>query len=77
MGDIRDEWRLQAIEQKAERAHGRLYELDAIRSDMASLERAARELSSTCDGLRYELQDALRRVELAESMIRELQEQQP
>ena len=56
-GDIRDVWKLEAIERKADEAHRRLYELDSLRSDVGSLERTNRELSSTVDGLRYELQD--------------------
>ena len=49
---ILEEWRIRDVEQKAERANGRLYELDSLRSDVASLERTIRELRSEINGLR-------------------------
>lgn len=66
------EWRIQAIEHKADEANRRLYEIDSLRSDVGRLERALGEFRTECDGLRYELQDALRRIEHVESMIAEI-----
>jgi len=62
-GYIRDEWRINAIEDKANRAMYKANELDALRSNVDSLERACREFRTEVDGLRNELQslkDALR-----------------
>lgn len=53
---ILEEWRLRDIEQKADRANSRLYEIDSLRSDLDRLERAVRDLSAMVDGLRNELQ---------------------
>jgi len=50
------DWRLNEIEQKAECAVSRLYELDTFRSELASLERAVRGLGSEVVELRAELQ---------------------
>ena len=56
-GDIRDDWKLDAIERKAEEATSRLYELDALRRDVDSLERENRQILSTVDELRNELEE--------------------
>ena len=56
MRDIRDVWRLDAIERKADEAHRRLCELDALRSSVDSLERENREVSATVNELRFELE---------------------
>ena len=61
---ILQEWRINDIESKAERAASRLYELDTLRSDVANLERANGELRSEVDGLRHEIQAA--QIEIAE-----------
>jgi chaperonin cofactor prefoldin len=61
---ILEEWRLREIEQKAERATSRLYELDSIRSDVGSLERANGDLRSENADLRSRvetLEDQMRR----------------
>ena len=55
-GDIRDEWRLNEIERKAQRAMDKANEIDSLRSTVDSLERSSRELSAAVDGLRHELQ---------------------
>ncbi len=63
------EWRIQDVERKAEKAYSRLYEIDTLRSELVSLEHTVRELSSTCDGLRSELQtcqDKIMRLEQRE-----------
>lgn len=53
---ILEEWRIRDIEQKAERATGRLYELDTIKSKLDSLEHTLREISSLVIELRSQLQ---------------------
>lgn len=50
------EWRLQDIERKADEALRIKHEVATLRSDVDNLERANRELGSTVDGLRIELQ---------------------
>jgi hypothetical protein len=71
---ILEEWRIRDVEQKAERATGRLFELDSLRSDVDRLECADREICTIIDGLRAELEAALRRVETLE---RELIQEKP
>jgi hypothetical protein len=63
------DWRINDIERKADRAYGRLYELDTLRSDVASLERALGELSSTCAWLRSEFQAMQERTIWLESRL--------
>lgn len=70
--DIRDEWRIRDVEQKADRASSRLHELDSLRSDVGSLERANRELCTCIDGLRYALDATLDRIAALETGIHEL-----
>ena len=53
---ILEEWRLRDIEQKADRATSRLWELDALKSDVANLEHTLRETRSVLDELRNEIQ---------------------
>lgn len=53
---ILEEWRIRDIEQKAERASSRLYEIDSLNSNVGSLEHSVREIRAECDGLRSELQ---------------------
>lgn len=53
---ILEEWRLRDIEQKAERATSRLWELDTLKSNVGSLEHTVRELRSILDELRSEIQ---------------------
>lgn len=65
-GHILEEWRIRDVEQKAERANSRLYELDSLRNDVADLERTTRQLSSTIDELRSELQGMSNKVEAIE-----------
>jgi len=50
------DWRINEIEQKAERATGRLYELDALRGELDRMEHTVRQLSSEVVELRAELQ---------------------
>lgn len=68
---VQFEWRIQAIERKADEANRRLYEIDSLRSDVGRLERSLGEARAECSELRYELQDALRRIEQIESMTAE------
>lgn len=53
---ILEEWRLRDIETKADRAVGKLWEIDALRSNVDSLEHSMREISSTLVSIQYELQ---------------------
>lgn len=69
---ILEEWRIRDVEQKAERANQRLYELDSLRGDVGSLERANRELCSCIDELRYALEASVQRIEALEQMMNEL-----
>ena len=50
------EWRLQDLERKADEALRIGHEVSSLRSDVARLECANRELRSENDGLRTELQ---------------------
>ena len=56
MGDIRDEWKLNDIERKAQQALDKSNEIDSLRSNVDSLERSNRELRAEVDGFRHELQ---------------------
>ena len=56
MGSIIDVWKLNDIERKADEAKRRLYELDALRGNVDSLERENREISAAVNGLRLELE---------------------
>jgi hypothetical protein len=71
-GHILEEWRIRDVEQKAERASSRLYELDALRSDVGGLERADREICALVDGLRAALDATLDRVAALERTVEEL-----
>lgn len=55
-GDIRDDWKISAIESDVNQVKSRMYELDSLRSNVDSLEHTNREISSTVDGLRHELE---------------------
>lgn len=72
MMHILEEWRIRDVEQKAERASSRLHELDSLRSDVGSLERADRELCTCIDGLRSALDTALDRIAALENTVTEL-----
>jgi phage shock protein A len=55
---ILEEWRFRDVEQKADRAHNRLYEIDTLNSNVGSLEHSMREVRALVDGLRNELEAA-------------------
>ena len=55
-GDIRDEWRINDIEKKADEALRATHEISTLRSNVDSLECSNRELSTSVDELRHELQ---------------------
>ena len=67
--DIRDDWRLNDISQKADRAVSRLYEIDALRSDVRSLEHSLREARDDIVELRSQIST------LQDQIIRNMQEQ--
>lgn len=71
-GHILEEWRIRDVENKAERAVSRLYELDSLRSDVGSLERSDREICSLIDGLRDALETTLNRVFALEEKIAQM-----
>ena len=55
---ILEEWRFRDVEQKADRAHNRLYEIDTLNSNVGSMEHSMREVRALVDGLRNELEAA-------------------
>lgn len=60
--DIRTEWRVELIERDLQRKV-ESHEVSTLRSDVDSLERANRELSSCIDGLRATCETLLQRIE--------------
>lgn len=66
------EWRIDAIEQKAQRACDSLYKLDALISDVDRMECSMREICTCIDGLRSALDSALTRIEQQERVTEEL-----
>lgn len=66
---ILEDWRIRDIEQKAERACLRLYEMDAIRGDVDRLERENRELRSDITWLRAELEAYREKVDRLEQRV--------
>jgi len=66
---ILEEWRINAIEQKVDRATDRLYEINTLDSKLDSLERTVRELSSVVDGIRYELQENQNQISYLQSSL--------
>lgn len=69
---ILEDWRIRAVEQKADRANSRPYELDSLRSDVGGLERANRELCAEIDRLRSRLEASEERFAALEQAIGEL-----
>jgi polyhydroxyalkanoate synthesis regulator phasin len=66
LDDCRIEWRINDVENKAEQAVSRIYEIDEARRNVDSLERSLRESRSEIDGLRSRLQaceDRIRQIE--------------
>lgn len=66
------EWRIDAIEQKAQRACDSLWKLDSLNSDVDLVERAVREIRAQVDGLRSALDSALTRIEHLEHTVEEM-----
>ena len=60
--DIRTEWRVDQIERDLQRKV-EYHEVSTLRSNVDSLERANRELSSCIDGLRATCETLLQRIE--------------
>ena len=71
------EWRIRDVEQKAERANGRLWELDTLRSDVVNLEHADGKIIALVDELRTALDATLDRVAQLERTIEELTTNRP
>jgi len=76
-GDLRDDWRIRAVEQKADRSESRLYELDTLRNNVDSLERANVAICACIDGLRGALDACLNRIEVLEREVAEIKEGKP
>lgn len=68
-GDVRDDWKLNEIERKANEARERLIEIDAIRESVARLERAIGEIRTEADDLRSELQATQDRLEFVTNFL--------
>ena len=66
------DWRIQDIEKAANEAKSRLWELNALRSDVGGLERAVREVRAEADGLRDELRAAQERMTQLEARLDEM-----
>ena len=63
---ILERWEFNDVKNMAEQTKARLWELDALRSDVARLERTNAELSSCLDGLRATCEALLQRIERLE-----------
>lgn len=68
--DIRTEWRVEQIERDLQRKV-ESHEVSTLRSDVDSLERANRELSSCIDGLRATCETLLQRIEEIERQAKD------
>lgn len=66
---ILEEWKIRDIEQKADRAVSRLYELDAFRSDVDRIERENRELRFDVTWLRAELETYREKLDRLEQSV--------
>ena len=64
-------WQLEETQRKAENADRRLYELDALSSNVDRLECQNRELSSCVDDLRATCEALLERIEQLEGQLNE------
>lgn len=67
-------WRIDEIQRKAEQAVDRLYEIDALRRDVAGVERAIGEVCACIDGLRATAEATLQRVQNLEDRIQRLED---
>ncbi len=74
-GHILEEWRIQRVEQDASQAVRRLYELDALRNDVARLECTVRELGTENVWLRNQVETLTNQVSAIETAIEEWKEQ--
>lgn len=66
------DWKIRDIENAANEAKSRLWELNALRSDVDRLEHTLRETRSEADGLRAELSSAQDRLAQLEARIEEM-----
>lgn len=63
---ILEQWKIDAIERKADEAVRRLYEIDALRSDLGRLECSLRDASAEASSFRSrcsDLEEKVRRLE--------------
>ena len=72
-GDIRDDWRIQAIERKADQAVERLYEIDNMRSSLDSLVYTVREISSDIARICSEYQTSQEKIDTLERRVEEME----
>lgn len=70
-GDIRDTWRIEAVERKAEESNRRLYELDTISRDVARMESENGELRACINGLCVTCENLVARIEAIELLTQE------
>lgn len=69
--DIRTEWRVNDIERQMQQK-AESHDVDSLRSNVDRLERSIGEASSCIDGLRFELEATLSRVEDLERRLEDL-----
>ncbi len=72
-GDIRDDWKIQAIERKADQAVGRLCEIDNMRTSLDSLVHTVREISSDIARLCSEYQTNQEKIDTLERRVEEME----
>ncbi len=72
MSNVLFDWRIRDIEQAANEAKSRLWELNALRSDVDRLDDTMRETRAEADGLRAELVSTQDRLNRLESLIEQI-----
>lgn len=72
MSNVLFDWRIRDIEQAANEAKSRLWELNALRSDVDRLDDTMRETRAKADGLRAELVSTQDRLNRLESLIEQI-----
>lgn len=72
-GHLLEEWRIRDIEQKADQANRRLYELDTLRGNVDRLEYTNRELRSLIDGLCSTVETCLNEIRYLQQTVGDLQ----
>ena len=70
--DTRTEWRVSDVERKVNECSNRLHEINSLRRDVDSLERANREISTENDGLRFRLEEAEENIKIIIEQLKEV-----